>query len=248
MNENFRCTDNSQFEDVDIDIQRDILKIRERMSFYFKDRSIALKCPDIAKEWNYEKNGELTPDLMSAGSNMKIWWKCNLGHEWQATPNSRSQGVGCPYCSSKKVYSGQNDLQTLFPNVAKEWHPIKNGNLKPSEVLSKSNKKAWWMCGKGHEWQTTVDRRTVGGTSCPFCANRKLLQGFNDLQTRYPEIAAEWHPTKNADLKPTDVMPFTHKKVWWLCVKGHEWQTSVANRTGKKASCPYCSRNCRNRV
>lgn len=36
--------------------------------------SLAEARPDLAKEWNYEKNGDLRPEDVSCGSNKKIWW------------------------------------------------------------------------------------------------------------------------------------------------------------------------------
>ena len=58
--------------------------------------------PTLAEEWNYEKNGTLTPDQVTAGSNKKVWWKCKFGHEWEAIVGSRSKGHGCPFCSGRR--------------------------------------------------------------------------------------------------------------------------------------------------
>ena len=134
-------------------------------------------------------------------------------------------------------------LNITHPEVAKEWHPTKNGDLKPTDVTYGSNKRVWWQCSKGHEWQTKVgDRIAKGGTGCPYCSNRKILKGYNDLETTHPEVAKEWHPTKNGDLKPTDVTYGSRKRVWWQCSKGHEWQTKVADRIVKGGTgCPHCS-------
>ena len=30
----------------------------------------------------------------------------------------------------------------------------------------------------------------------------KVFFGYNDLLTQNPELATEWHPTKNGELKP----------------------------------------------
>lgn len=70
-----------------------------------------------------------------------------------------------------------------------------------------------------------------------------MLAGFNDLQTLYPEVAAEWHPSLNGDLKPTDVTRGSDRKVWWQCAWGHEWQAYIYSRTGTFATgCLYCAR------
>ena len=119
-------------------------------------------------EWNYEKNGDLNPLELTAFSNRKVWWKCEKGHEWEAKIQNRSNGTNCPYCSGKQVLKGFNDLATLYPEVAKEWHPTKNENLKPCDVAPQSHRKVWWKCEKGHEWQATIADRNAG-RGCPIC-------------------------------------------------------------------------------
>ena len=106
--------------------------------------------------------------------------------------------------------------------------------------IRKSNKKVWWMCDKGHEWQATVISR-ITGNNCPYCGNQKLLKGYNDFKTKYPGIAKEWHPTKNGKKHPDDYFSSSHKKVWWLGKCGHEWQASIGDRVYAKNNCPYCS-------
>ena len=131
-----------------------------------------------------------------------------------------------------------NNLLTVNPELAIEWHPTKNGNLKPTDIAADSNKKVWWMCKHGHEWQATVASRNAG-LGCPYCSSKKVLLGVNDLQATNPELATEWHPTKNGDLKPTDVAADSNKKVWWKGKCGHEWETSPKVR-GRGIGCPFC--------
>ncbi len=200
---------------------------------------LATQNPDLAAEWHPDKNGDLTPQDVTPGSKLKAWWRCGEGHDWRATVDKRVQGQGCPYCSGRNVLPGFNDLATRNPELAAEWHPTKNGDLTPGDVLPGSTKMAWWRCELGHEWGAPVSRRT-NGYGCPYCSNRKVLPGFNDLATRNPELAAEWHPTKNGDLTPHDVTPGSSRKVWWRCGKGHEWCTTVDKRTNG-CGCPYCS-------
>lgn len=119
-------------------------------------------------------DGMLTPKNVNGGSHLKVWWLCEKGHEWQADVNNRVlKNIGCPICSGKKVLAGFNDLGTLMPELAAEWHPIKNGALKASDVRPGSNKKAWWLCPVcGHEWQAVINSRSQGH-GCPNCNNRK---------------------------------------------------------------------------
>jgi len=129
-------------------------------------------------------------------------------------------------------------LQVCNPTIAKEWHPTKNGSLTTMDVTAGSNKKVWWQCSKGHEWEATVASRS-NGTGCPSCSGR-IATDENCLQTLNPSLANEWHPTKNGRLTPIDVKAGSHNKVWWRCPKGHEWQASVSNRS-KGRGCPECA-------
>lgn len=198
--------------------------------------------PTVANEWNYEKNEGLLPTMISSGSNKKVWWKCSLGHEWQAEVVKRAvRETGCPYCANQKVLKGFNDLATTNPSIALEWNYEKNKELLPTMISSGSNKKVWWKCSLGHEWQAEVVKRAIRGTGCPVCSGHKVLAGFNDLATVYPDVAEEWHPTKNIDLLPSQVTPKSDKKVWWICRKGHEWKASICSRTLLRAGCPICN-------
>ena len=202
---------------------------------------LATTNPDLAAQWHPEKNGGLKPNEVMAGSGKKVWWRCEKGHEWQAAVNGRAkQETGCPYCGNNKVLPGFNDLATTNPDLAAQWHPEKNGGLKPNEVMAGSGKKVWWRCEKGHEWQATIANRAKG-TGCPYCCGRTAARGVNDLATKRPDLAAQWHPTKNGELTPKDVTAGSKRKVWWRCERGHEWQAAVNGRAGSRATgCPYC--------
>ena len=163
--------------------------------------------PELVKEWDWEKNGNLTPDKVTAGSIKKVAWKCFKGedHEWKAVIYSRSQGRGCPFCAGRKV-SITNSLISLFPGIAKEWHSTKNGNLTSYFIVAGSTKKIWWRCSKNneHEWEAKIVNRTRNKNACPFCTGRKT-SFTNSLAINYPEIIKDWHPTKNNGLNINDI-------------------------------------------
>ncbi len=200
------------------------------------ETDLATLNPRLAEEWHPTKNGKLQPRDVSVGSDKDVWWICGKGHEWQAKINNRKRS-GCPYCSGRRVILGETDLATLNPRLAEEWHPTKNGQLRPCDVTAGSQKKIWWICGKGHEWLAKVNDRKKSG--CPYCSGKRVIPGETDLVTLNPRLAEEWHPTKNGQLQPCDVSEWSSKKIWWKCKNGHEWQANVANRS--KNSCPYCS-------
>lgn len=201
---------------------------------------LATTHPQLAKEWFVEKNNYILPSQIIGGKQI-VWWKCNLGHEWQASIDSRKQGRGCPICAGKQVLKGYNDLASTNPDLSKQWNFVKNTDLSPTEITSHSNKSVWWICECGHEWQAVISSRTRGN-GCPYCSNQKVLAGYNDLVSKYPDIASEWNFDKNSPLLPTETMYRSGKKVWWKCHNGHEWQAKVSYRTTKQLVCPICTK------
>lgn len=195
--------------------------------------------PDLAMQWHPVKNEGLTASDVTANSHKIVWWHGACGHDWDAPVSERVRGRGCPICKGKRVFAGINDLATIHPAIAAEWNYEMN-EKKPTEVLPQSNKPVWWTCEKGHDYQTTPARRVGRGAGCPICSNKQILVGFNDLATTHPELAAEWHPTKN-ELKPQEVTIGAEKKAWWLCNKGHDWEALVYSR--QHSGCPYCAGN-----
>lgn len=173
---------------------------------------------DILARWDKENIEE--PEKLSYGSEKKVSWICEFGHRWEASPNkiTSKKTSGCPYCANQKVWKGFNDLSTFRPEVAQEWNFEKNKNLTPDQVTVCSNKKVWWKCKNGHEYEASINQRTrkERGEGCPYCANKKLLPGFNDLKTVCPEVAVEWHPFRNGNFRPEDVFASCGKKVWWI--------------------------------
>lgn len=145
----------------------------------------------------------------------------------------------------------ENSLQYCYPEIAAEWHPTKNGALTPDKVSKAARRKVWWHGRCGHDWVMAVSDRTRppyedqngkihNPQGCPYCSSKRVLAGFNDLESQYPDIAAEWHPTKNGTLHPSDIMPGSGKKVWWLGKCGHEWQSTPNKRCKDNSQCPIC--------
>lgn len=200
--------------------------------------------PSLAREWHAERNGVLRPADVHIGSNLKVWWRCRRDprHERQAVVGKRSAlGRGCPVCAGRVVGPrGENSLLVEAGPVARQWHPTKNGALRPVDVLAGSHQYAWWKCPRGpdHEWRAQVKKRVRAGRGCPFCSgNRASIT--NSLAARRPAIAKQWHPTRNGALTARDVTPHAHRVVWWQCREAeHEWRISVHNRTGP--NCPLC--------
>lgn len=199
--------------------------------------------PALAAEWDAEKNAPLTPSLVSSGSAISVWWRCPEGHGYRAPVYSRAVGCGCPYCAGKRADPGKTDIAFLYPELMPEW----NDERDPHTILPSSHKMIRWRCARGHDYEAMPYSR-VRGSGCPYCMNRRVMPGFNDLASAEPNVAAEWHPDLNGALGPENVTRGCTKKVWWRCRFGHEWRATVYSRTReKKAGCPYCTGRYRSR-
>ncbi len=184
--------------------------------------------PELAKQavgWD--------PSTLTFGSNKKVAWKCSNGHIWEESLVKRStRGFGCPFCSGNRVLVGFNDLATTHPEIIKEA----NG-WNVNDYSAGSNKKVSWICSLGHIWDANIAARTGKlKTGCPFCANQKVLTGFNDLATKFPHLTIEadgWDPTK--------IISGSNKKFKWKCQFGHKWTANASSRTSQGTGCPVCS-------
>ncbi len=144
-------------------------------------RSLASELPTLAAEWDYVKNAPLSPEHVTVGSGRKAWWTCPVcGNSWHAVIGSRATGVGCPECGRKASVEARsrpkpgNSLADRYPDVAAEWHPIRNGDLTPDAVAPASSKKVWWLCPMcGTEWEAVVSKRTTRGSGCPNRCGRR---------------------------------------------------------------------------
>jgi hypothetical protein len=223
--------------------------------------------PDVLAQWHPTKNKStliernsrssnygkvIAPGEIAAGSQKKYWWKCVEGsdHEWEAQVSPRTaRNGGCPCCAGQKV-SITNSLSQLYPEISRIWHPTKNGETTPSDIVAGSGKKHWWKCPNGpdHEWEngpnTLIRSFNVSSLhGCPYCYGKKVSV-TNRLDLKYPEIAEQWHPTLNGELLPEQVVAYSGKKVWWKCPNGpdHEWCVPVSARTSVgKRGCPFCA-------
>lgn len=197
--------------------------------------------PEIAAEFDTAKNAPARVSDLTAGLAKKFWWKCPKGHSYESGVYSRTgRGQGCPYCSGRLAITGVNDLATLFPELAKEWSP--RNEIRASQQLPFAAKKVWWIGTCGHEFDASVAGRTKSGTGCPYCSNHRALAGFNDLASLRPEVAAEWHPTKNTKTA-SEFTWGSNQRAWFQCSKGHEWQTAIRARTSNGSGCPFCAGN-----
>lgn len=134
--------------------------------------SLLDRFPQLAKEWDYEKNSD-NPSQVTAMTNKKVFWICERGHSYQASISDRtSKGSGCPFCDGKLPVIGENDLQTTHPELMLDWDYSRNDL--PMNYKAGSNKYVWWKCHIcGNEWQTPVYSRALYGRGCKKCSVEK---------------------------------------------------------------------------
>ena len=206
------------------------------------ETSLATQNPELTRYFDLEKN-MCTPDTVAPFSNSTFFWRCEEGHTWRASANAmqrRPPNRYCSFCYQNKSHQ-ENNLQILDPALAICWDAEKNG-ISAQEALCSSNKTYWFRCSEGHAWKATVvgmhgrKREVV----CPYCAGRRFSAESN-LAKQSPDLAKQWHPTKNLPKTPETILAGSGISVWWQCEKGHEWMAPPAKRFLRGDGCPYCS-------
>lgn len=222
---------------------------------------------ELATELDIEKTGTVLhrgkpihPLDLKIGSNKFVWWRCsNCNHSWEMMPNARSgpKKTGCTYCGGRAVHSdGRNSLETKHPDISAEFIKcLGDITSNPKNLREKSGKKCLWECKVvakkpcGHIWSMPVKKRTHSKQGCTYCGGRSIhIDGRNSLAKLDPKLSEEFHPTKNGDLDPNNLMVNSNfeaaKSIWWICKTksktpcGHHWQASPNAR--KVSGCPSC--------
>lgn len=196
--------------------------------------SLGTAYPHLLDEWDYVLNQGTDPFSIAAQSNTKRFWRCALGHSWQAAVYSRTRGgKGCPYCAGRKVLAGFNDLATTHPDLVAEWDDERD----ITTVSAGSRYVALWRCTRkeSHSYPAVVERR-VKGQQCSYCSGRRVLAGFNDLTTTHPDIAAEYADERDM----STLSAGSHYRAYWECSCGQRYQATVYHRTSGRG-CPYCA-------
>ena len=222
---------------VDVDCSRDSIAIKNQYVILRRENSIAAVRPDLVERWDYEKNGSITPEMVTLGTGQRFYWKCKIcNRSYLALPSKIAEGSVCSKHRNLLKYDG-NDLATKHPELLKFWDYEKN-DVNPSEIFGGGERVVYWKCEKGHSYTKSIIKH-VRGEGCPVCAGKKVLVGFNDLSTVCPDVAKTWNYTKNGDALPTHITAHSNKKFWWICEHGHEWEAKVCNRVNGRG-CPEC--------
>jgi uncharacterized Zn-finger protein len=170
-------------------------------------------------------------EVLLSGSARSAEWRCTQGHTWSTSVVTRTSGAACPYCTNHFVLEGYNDLATTHPQLASELEDTSLANT----VVAGSEKVLRWRCTIGHVWATRVNTRVAGG-GCPFCSNRLVLPGWNDLATTHPEHADCLVVAEEASRYSAG----STKNLTWHCARGHEYTARVYKQVRTATPCPYC--------
>lgn len=175
-------------------------------------------------------------------------WKCltdNCKETFLMSWDNIFHDHGCPFCAGKQV-GLSNCLATKNPELAKEWHPTKNGDLTPWDVTCGQGKKVWWLCKNNpkHEWFSAISHRNSYNEGCPYCCSCPLPSEDYNLLVVNPALCKEWNYEKN-EKRPEDYTPGSEQKVWWKCsVCNYEWLSIISNRAGiNSRGCPECNKS-----
>ena len=223
--------------DIDINLERDGIEIWQNNHKLDQKNNIAITHPEIAKEWDYEKNGSLKPEMFTHGSMQFINWKCKKNHEFVRTINARCKknGSKCPYCINRRA-SEENNLLVKFPHLAKEFD-VKKNKILPEEICANTSKAYYWFCKEKHSWKAALPDR-IQGSGCPYCAGKRICLETS-VYKKCPSVMKEWDYEKNT-VDPKTIGINSNLKVYWKCKYNHEYLLSVSSRVRGKG-CKICN-------
>jgi hypothetical protein len=205
------------------------------------DYNLGVLYPELVEIYDNEKNLKSIFQY-APKSNIRVWWKCNKGHSWEAQISSITRGRRCPFCSGNKV-SDVNRLSNNFPILFNEIDAEIHQLDKLNDISYGSSKELWWRCKKNHSFKARVKDRSIKNSGCPECYKNKdkhkIPSPSFSLKYNYPSLIKEWDYEKNKK-RPDEYFKSSSKNVWWKCDFGHSWKSKIANRTLNKTGCPLC--------
>ena len=216
----------------------------------------------LISEWlGTDINGnKLFIDKIPFGSAKEAQFKCCNGHVWGVKIAARTYyKSGCPVCANhnasikedKNLYDWCRNNWEIGKTIIDEWvgETCDNRVLDINKVAQGSNLRVKWRCVKGHEWEAPISSRTYCKTTCPYCSNKlaskenNLFVWCNNNGIYGKHLLNEWTglATDDSRISMQNLLPGSHKKVKWVCKKGHSWVCSVIDRTAHMRMCPKCN-------
>jgi len=189
--------------------------------------------PELKEQWNFEKNSDINPASLTAGSDLNVWWICEEGHEWNSFVHNRTgnKKQGCPVCSGRTVKSGFNDIASQNPELVRIWNFDKNADLTP-DLVGRGYGSVWWKCESGHEWQAPVYKMTKKSLiydGCFQCASKAQCSLAEQQINDYLEsLSIDFVRHDRKIIKPYEIdflvpslnIAFEFNGVYWHSEKG----------------------------
>jgi hypothetical protein len=123
------------------------------------------------------------------------------------------------------------------PELAAAWVD----EADPRDVMvAGDNQLRQFRCPEGHHPRIRPVIFLESG--CPHCRGAQTARNRQCLADILPEIASQWHPTRNGRHTPQNVAWTSQRRVWWRAdCCGHEWQEPVRRRDMyQRLRCPNC--------
>lgn len=196
---------------------------------------VATTHPEIVSLWS--KDNIVNPEEIKSGSHRIIKWECIQGHTYERPLRQQVENTQCPICNPKRKSVASKTLDIAVPDSIHYWDYDKNEKY-PYDFKQFSNIPVWWVCDNSHSYELKIQNFSKG-VRCPYCDNRKVLSGFNDLSYIYPEVAQFFSSDNN--LTPDRVIATSSKKFIWECNYGHQWECSI-DKIVKYGQCPVCKK------
>lgn len=206
-----------------------------------KVKYFGIEYPALRVFWNEQLNGSVDPDSLISRDPTRYWWTCPNNHDYLATVRAVINRRSCRICLGSEIRTGVNDFKTLYPEIAKYWHPSLNGDVSPGTVGVGSKTAYWWKCKKGHEYKSDIWNK-ISGKDCRSCAGFMATVGVDDFPTKHPELAKLIDTRIHSKDDLIGVHSRSETSFNWVCPLGHTWNQNVKELVKKtKGSCSYCS-------
>lgn len=235
----FICREMNQLFNLQIKLEftkEDYLTALEEIHVNLPKNPLSEVNPVLSGEWCYEKNGELTPHMLTAGSHSEVYWKCSRGHVWSAVVYSRKKN-GCPYCNNQKV-SPENSIFEREKWILEKWDYERN-KRNPINISSGASEYVFlFPCVNGHEpRRDRLNRIIADKGECKLCKKMEKSIG-----KRRKDILEEWNEELNKDIDPFLINEYATTCVYLNCTCCSEpYFISLRNRSRRVSSmCSKC--------
>ncbi len=204
------------------------------------DKMLCECLPELEQFYDQKRN-ERSFQSYSYKSNERVWWKCRAGHSFPRTIDKVyvAGKLKCPICEFRWLVPGVNSLADTNPLLSKEWSP--RNERSSYEYFKKSYDYVFWKCPTcTGEYKARIIDREYGDDSCPYCANRRVLAGYNTLEVTQPYLIKEW--SVNNERPITDFFETSSYMALWTCLSCNgEFSARIRDRKPGDDACPYCT-------